>query len=306
MLYVIKTQSPDSDLFFLRYRVLPELKGKYTVRRNYYCDIDTSFEQFLNNTGTLSLFATDKTLHVLYDLKTNKKEIDVLSKLTDELIILMNPSKKTFTKSSSVQIIDTPFTLNDIKKLIQQQLSKESIPKNISIDDIVKKIAFADDMGNINYSPLQAEILIKQLQLLAEKSPDSIASFIKSDKEFADHWQMISQLFAEKNARNSYFENLMEMFDIYEIVNSLKNSIILIGVISNALEQHTDATSIAKTLGKHPFYVQNLVRTIHQHHISPTKAANLLSRFLNLELKLKSGELDDAELGFQILIATLD
>lgn len=305
MICVIKTGDADSNAYILKNEVIKLYEGKYTHKKIYYCDEPNQFESFLNATQSMSLFATESNLYILHDLKVTANEKKLLSKIETENIILVDPSTKVFPKSANIKIFDTPLKSYELKRIIADRITKLQLQSIVSADAVLQSIGMYDVMGNVTYSPIQAEIVLKQIETLAKRNQTDLIKDFIAKKEFIDHWQITNMLFADKKTRTKYFDELMQISEIYEVLGTIKTNLLLMGVIATALLDHMDDASIAKTLGKHPFFVGNLITSIKRYSLSPSKLSQLLSRFINLEMKLKTGSLDDPELGFSIVIATI-
>jgi hypothetical protein len=302
MIYLIKTTDSDSDLFVLRTQVLPVFDNK--KKHIYYCEKSGVFEQFLADSQVVSMFNEPK-YYILYNLKLNKDEKKELQKI-DEDIVLVNPSTKVWKElGSKLKVFDTKLTVHDIKRYVDKSLTDAGVKlDSVSQQKLLEKIATVDEIGALYYSPLIAETVAKQAILLATKGKTELEKFLYSSEKIVDHWQILSYLFAPLKERIDYFKHLESIMDIYEMLNSIKTTLLLATVVLEGDQQHIDSQSLARQIGKHPFYISNIQKTLKQKGITQQKTLHLLQRMLNLETKIKTGELDDPNLGFDILLAT--
>jgi hypothetical protein len=306
MLYIVKTSHPDSDSFTLHHDVIPQITKEAVLKKRYDCSDQKEFEKFLFDTQTISFLPTEKTVSILYSLKVSANESSKILALAESNdIVLMNPTGKSLGKSSSIKDFTSPITAQHVKSYISSEIKDVQLPQWLTINKILEKTGILDEMGNVYNSPLQAVIITKQIRLL-QKNPEQLKELFEADSSFVSQWALLEKLFSNTAERMKYFEQLTDTYDVFELLNMIKHNLLLAIPISEALQSRMDTDSIAKTLKKHPFYIKNIATTIQRFSISPSKALSLLTRIIKVESKVKSGELDDAMIGLDTVLATAD
>ncbi len=307
MVTIIATGDRESDLFHWS----AIIKQKPDIRS--FPSIDASTKEgaaaFLQKLDTISLLAETTPL-IVHSLEITEAMLpNILSYGYD--IFIISPQGKLPKLPKEIRVVDEKIGDSYLKSAISDSLRKLSI--NLDRDQAVRlyiPLTIEDFMGKERLSPLRCMTLLRQIETISGSSPEeankAFAALLGLQEGKASQWELLGQLFStSKKKQKEYFAALTEIMSPYEIMSMGKSTLLLVMIILQGRKEGLDAASIAKKIGKHPFYVGSLLKTIDSQRISYERAEKVLARFMNLESALKSGKFEDEQFGFEVLLATL-
>lgn len=306
MLTIISTGDRESDLY--RWYELKKKLPKHSRMRNFDCTNVQELHKLEQQIDTIALLDESHTLVVhqlaLTAVLTSKFEA------YSEDVYAISPIGKLPELAHSTKVLSEKVTDAILKSAITQELSKfELVPNRDYLLHIYLALTIEDFMGKEHISPTRTLTFLRQMQVLDNTpQPEKQKLFellIGTTEGKASQWEILDHLFSSsKRRQHEYFMHLGESMSTYEIMALAKSTLLLVLSITSGQQSHLDNASIAAKIGKHPFYVTSIARTISTKGITFEKAYRLVQRLLNLEVALKSGRLDDESIGFGFLLAT--
>lgn len=306
MLTLIATGDRESDLYHW-YEVRekhPELKSVPSI--------DSSTPQgaaeFARRVETISFFGNTDII-VAHSVEINPQLAHLMNEYTGTIYIITTVGKvpKTLQAKSAFD----KCTDQMLKNLISTKLRTLSLsPTKEDMAKLYFTLSIEDYSGKERLSPLRCRTLARQLMTIEGSSPEDakklFTNLIGLVEGKASQWELLANLFTtQKRKQKEYFQSLSELMTPYEIMSLAKSTLLLVYAIMLGRKDHLDSASIATKLGKHPFYISSLLRTVEEKGITIDKVKKIISRFLNLEMALKSGKFDDEYFGFEVLLATM-
>lgn len=306
MLTVIATGDRESDLY--HWTKIVEKNPLLKKIPSIDCSTEIGLQTLQQKVETVSLFSDDSP--VIANYAELKEEIFTLLIEYSQDVYILTPTGKV-PKSSKITLITEKVTDATLKARIADTLRTIGItPTREELARLYFPLSIEDFMGKEKLSPLRCLTFIRQLRTIEGATPDEakklFASLIGVSEGKASQWEILANLFSsQKKKQKEYFSMLTESMSPYEIMALAKSTLLLVMIILIGQHEHLDSASIAGKIGKHPFYVSSLLRTVQDKNITYEKAQKMLTRLFNLETALKSGKFDDEQFGFEVLIATI-
>lgn len=306
MLTIISTGDRESDLY--RWHDIKKKLPRNSTLRSFDGTSEREVSKLLQQIDTISLLneAYSLVAHqlTLSPMLANKLEMH------SENVFVITPVGKLPKFASTTKLVDEKVTDSAVKSAITHELTKFGVVTQR--DDLLHlylSLTVEDFTGKERISPLSALLFIRQLQILDNlPQPEKQKLFellVGTTEGKANQWEILDHLFSlSKKKQHEYFMHLSEFMSVYEIMALAKSTLLLVLAITSGQLSHLDNASIAAKIGKHPFYVTSIARTVAAKNITFEKAYSLVRRLLNLETTLKSGKLDDESIGFDFLLAT--
>ena len=307
MVTIINTGDRESDLYH------HDLLRKVNTTLAHASSIDGSTtegqHQFLMKLETISLLSEPIPL-VVHAIELTDQTAQLLKSYAQDVVIV-SPAGKLPKLDQAFKQITAKVADATLKSLLDEKLRKLHI--QVSRDTLIRiymALTIEDVMGKERLSPLKYLTFERQLESISSDSPDETSKLLESVLGIAEgkasQWEMLTHLFSsQKKTQKQYFAALAETMSPYEIMSMAKSTILLVMAIILGQKEHLDQASIATKLGKHPFYIGSLARSIQNSNITYDRALKVVTRLLNLESMLKSGKFDDEYFGFEVLLATL-
>jgi len=298
MIYLIKTGSYIHDSYYLSNHVLPGVEKHYSRIVRIPAEQANAFELLKLESDTISFFETEKKAFILFDTKIAQEEKKLLSMTNNSsLVILVNPNTRSLSLGEKTFL--KPLAPYEIRKLVISELSSAQLPSDEkTINNCLQQLQYIDERGSLSFNPLLIKSTVKQMKLLGGK-------VLENSHHSRDPWQLLPMLFKDKEQRDTYFSGLLESTDIFEILSTLRSQLGLLIAIQIGKEEHVDDVSLSKQLNKNPYYISNLVQLLNTIRKESVFLQKLFQRLLFLEYRIKSGEIDEPEMAFMILLATI-
>jgi DNA polymerase III delta subunit len=306
MLTIISTGDRESDLYW--WNELKKKLPKNDKLRSFDCLTEQDTSKLEQRVETIALLEESQTL-IVHQPSLTPELAAKLENHTDDVYVI-TPVGRLPKLASKVKVISEKITDAGIKSAISRELTKlELAPERDLLLRTYLSLTTEDFTGKEHLSPAKALVFLRQLQILADlPQPEKQRLFellIGTSEGKTSQWEILDHLFSQsKRKQHDYFRHLSESMSTYEIMALAKSTLLLVLAITSGQQAHLDNASIAAKLGKHPFYVSSIARTISAKNISFEKAHRLVQRLFNLETTLKSGRLDDESIGFDFLLAT--
>lgn len=303
MLIFVSTGERESDLVITRGILEKEKAFNKTI--SFDCELENELNAFLTETNSIPLFAKSQSF-VVHNLKY-EKSLDILLSKSELDIIFVSPSGKWKHLKEAAKLINEPLDEKILKSQISKALKEHSIELDrYTTERIFSMLSTKGYTGKSRLSPLQTEIFIRRINSLeGADNKKLVEELLDSYGEEVNQWKMLDYLFTtNKLSQIKYFVELSKNINAFELISTLKSSLFLVLAILTGLDSGISAPTIASKLKKHPFYISNIVTTIKDNSITVTRAKNVLTRLMNLELALKSGKFEDEQFGFEVLLAT--
>jgi len=306
MLTIIATGDRESDLY--KWNEIRANLPTGSQYRSFDGTVDVDLQKLRQLIETVTLLAENVTL-VIHQIELSEKLVAQLAKHQQDVYIITAAGKLP-KPDKLIKLITEKVTDSTLKSAISHELSKLSlVPEHDSLLRLYLSLTIEDFSGKERISPIKTLTFLHQLQILSDmplvEKQKLFLLLVGTSEGKANHWELLDHLFTtSKKKQHEYFARLNESMSTYEIMSLAKSSLFLVLAITIGQRDHLDNASIAKKIGKHPFYVTSLARTIASKNITFDKAYKLVSRMLNLETTLKSGKLDDEGIGFDFLLAT--
>ena len=306
MLTIISTGDRESDLY--RWHSLKEKVRSIEEIISIDGSTEVGLHQLTQRLETISLL-TEIAPIVAHHVKLTTELVKLLVNYEQD-VFLLTPEGKLPTLNSPHRIINEKLTDSQLKSVISHSFEQLSfVPAREDLIRIYSLLTSEDFMGKERISPNRTLTFIRQVRTLegttADEGKKLLTALLGSIEGKFSQWEILDHLFTpSKRKQKEYFAALTEIMSTYEIMSLAKSTLLLVLAIIVGQEQHLDATSIATKIGKHPFYVSSLLRTITSNRIAYEKAFKLCTRLFNLESALKSGRFDDEGFGFDVLLAT--
>lgn len=307
MITIIATGDRESDLYYWAgiTKKQPELRNLTSID----CSTEPGKAKFVQKIETISLLAENTPL-VAHFIEISESIYSLIASYAQDMYIL-SPAGKLPKMGKEIKAITDKVTDSTLKMLITDTLRKLGI--QCDRDQSVRMyipLTVEDFMGKEHLSSLRCLTFVRQLETIsgekAEEAQRSFNALIGLQEGKASQWEILEQLFSvQKKTQKNYFVALSEDMSPYEIMSMAKATLLLVMIILVGRHEGIDSASIAKKLGKHPFYVGSLLRTIDAQRITYDRAEKVLTRLMNLESALKSGKFEDEKFGFEVLLATL-
>lgn len=299
MVIVIATGDRESDL-------LTWHEKRKTIQEPialYDCSIESELRAFLDTLESISLFSQEKNVLVAHFLDITKPlKQKILS--YDGTIILI--SAKGELPAPSVARISDASIKSELNKLL---LDYKIVLDRSSQAKLLAHLSSDDEKGKARLSPLLFNTFKRQVIALTQseqlEANQLVKEIIDLTKEPVNQWDLLKRLFTyDKKSQLHYFQSLLQQMSVFEILAYAKTTLFLVLCILDGKKNNIDTVSIATKIKKNPFYISNIARTISEEGITSDSAFRLLTRFMNLELSLKSGKFEDEQFGFEVLLAT--
>lgn len=306
MVTLISTGDRESDLY--RWQTCKESTPTIQRIASIDCSTDKGTQQLVQRLESISLLANNEPVVAHFPTLTPK--LLQLLQTCDDIVFLISPVGKLPASTAKIRVITEKVTDSQMKSSISQAFA--TLPISPLREDLIKiylLLTSEDSIGKERISPLRTQTFVRQLRTLEETSTDEakklLEAMLNSTAGKSSQWELLDNLFsASRLKQKKYFSALTEIMSPYEIMSQAKATLLLVLIILTGQQQHLDSTSIATKIGKHPFYVGSIARTIANKNITYEKAYKLATRFFNLESALKSGKFDDEGFGFEVLLAT--
>jgi hypothetical protein len=307
MLTILSTGDRESDLF--HWSTLASKQPKVKDIASIDCSSPEGMNKLLRKVETISLLEEEAPVIAHYPELT--EELATLLSSYSQDVYILSPTGKLPKLTTGTKVVTDKISDNQLKALLSETLRELNI--TVTRDDQVRMylpLTIEDFMGKEKLSPLRCLTFARQLKTIQGSSPEEaqklLASLIGLSEGKASQWEILSNLFAtQKKKQKEYFGALSLSMSPYEIMSMAKSTLLLVLVILAGKQEHLDSASIAGKIGKHPFYVGSLLRTVQEKGITYEKVQKMLVRFFNLESALKSGKFDDEQFGFEVLLATM-
>lgn len=306
MITLISTGDRESDLYhwYAIREKHPELKN--------LASIDASTPQgaaeFIRKIETISFFGSADII-IAHTVELTPQHIPLLNGYAGKIYLITTVGK--VPKGLEVKNSFEKCTDQTLKNLIASKLRELSIsPTKEDIAKLYYTLSIEECSGKERLSPLRCHTLVRQLSTIAGSSPEEakklFSNLIGLVEGKASQWELLANLFTtQKRKQKEYFQSLSEIMTPYEIMSHAKSTLLLVYAIMIGRSERLDSASIASKLGKHPFYISSLLRTVEEKGITLEKVKKTVGRLLNLEMALKSGKFDDEYFGFEVLLATM-
>ncbi|MCC7304507.1 hypothetical protein IT418_03815 [bacterium] len=306
MITVIATGDRESDLYYWTgiTKKDPELKNIPSID----CTTENGLQRLLQKLETISLLSESTPLVCHYP-EISETILALFTSYTENIFII-SPTGKLPKLPREITVITEKITDTTLKLLIADTLKKLSIA--LDRDQTVRlyiPLTIDDYMGKERLSPLRCLTFLRQVETISGSTPEEVQKsfmiLLGLQEGKASQWEILAQLFTTNKVRQKdYFVALAETMSPYEIMSMAKSTLLLVMAILKGRQEGIDSASIAKKIGKHPFYVGSLLKTTELQKITYEKAEKILTRLMNLELALKSGRFEDESFGFEVLLAT--
>lgn len=307
MVTVIKTGDRESDLVQFAALLSPTEK-KHAIQ--YDCQDQKQLQSALGSLEAIS-FIPGATIYVLHNLELTKELLEKIVTASETVILVTPTTKLKLQDNKQIKLISSPVTDQSIKTKIASLLaSLHVVLPQTDLLKLYQSITITDDMGKERLSPLLYNTLERRIRALAEDDPvatlKAVQEILSIGITSVNQWDILANLFsANKQKQQAYFSALSEALSPYEIISFCKTTVLTALAILAGKQEHIDNTTIATKLGRHPFYVSSIAKTIMEKELTPAKVLRVCTRLMNLELALKSGKFDDERFGFEVLLATM-
>ncbi len=307
MITVIKTGDRDTDLILLQAET-KKLAGKKFLRFDGSNDRELAIA--LGYLEAIS-FLPSEQIYIIHNVELTEDLVKRFTSTT-ETLFLVSPKGKIKPESiKGAKLLSDAVTDQQIKTKVATLLAKYNI--NLGRDELLKlyqSITVPNEQGKERLSPLLYGILERRMQALATEDPQESEKLLKdllsATANQVNQWDILTNLFnPHKDRQHAYFTALIEVLSPYEVISFAKTTVFVALAILHGRKDGIDNTSIATKLGKHPFYISSLAKTISERDITIQKLHRAITRLMNLELALKSGKFDDEQFGLDILLATM-
>jgi len=306
MLTIISTGDRESDLY--RWQLLKKNALSFEKLISIDGSTEIGMRQLTQRVETISLLS-EITPIVAHHVKLTEDLVKLLVHYEQD-VYLLTPEGKLPTLTSTLKIISEKLTDSRLKSVISRTFEELSLqPTREELIRIYLLLTSEDYVGKERISPSRTLTFVRQVRTLAGTTPDEgkklLTALLGNIEGKSSQWELLDHLFTpNKRKQKEYFSSLTEIMSPYEIMSLAKSTLLLVLAIIIGQQQNLDSTSIATKIGKHPFYVSFLLRTVSSNRITYEKAYKLSTRLFNLESALKSGRFDDEGFGFDILLAT--
>lgn len=307
MLTIIATGDRESDLF--HWSSILEKKVLLRDIGSIDCSTPEGVSKLVRKVETISLLSEEVPIVAHYP-ELNEEILKLLSSYSQDVYVL-TPAGKVAKTGGKEKLFTEKIGDTQLKALITETMRELQL--NVTREDLTRiyaPLTIEDFMGKEKLSPLRCLTFVRQLKTIGGASVDDaqklLAALIGIAEGKASQWEILSNLFSsQKKKQKDYFSSLTQSMSPYEIMAMAKSTLLLVMIILTGQQEHLDSASIAGKIGKHPFYVGSLLKTVNEKAITYDKAQRMLVRFLNLESALKSGKFDDEQFGFEVLLATM-
>ncbi|WKZ23721.1 MAG: hypothetical protein QY312_03075 [Candidatus Dojkabacteria bacterium] len=307
MVTILSTGDRESDLFhwFHVKNKLPKEQQLLIL----HADTETGKAKLLQELNTVTFFSADKII-VAHSVEVTKDIFSLMLSYSQDIYVVSTVGKLPTKIPTTVSLVKEKIGDATLKSLIDKNLRDLGITSTREeLARLYLPLMLEDFGGRERLSPLRCMTLLRQLQAIAsepeQKRPAFFKNILTMQEGKASQWEILANFFSSnKKKQNKYFQSLSETMSSYEIMSFTKSTILLLLVLLQAKREGYDNASMAKKLGKHPFYIDSLLRSAQANSISSERAEKLLLRLFNLETALKSGKFEDEGFGFEVLLAT--